>query len=150
MNFNQQFDEHIKEQFNNYSPDVHPRIWENIISKTETRKPVGFWMSLFNNKNKLLFLGLLIAISTGGTWLYMNTGFTSLNKEIAAENNITPDKKQTDLAKNELPGNNNSFDKIGAVSTLNEEATNNTSIKNIDPSLSAPGGTKISIYPPAI
>lgn len=31
---NQQFDEHI-EQFSNYSPDVHPRIWENIIAERE-------------------------------------------------------------------------------------------------------------------
>jgi hypothetical protein len=150
MNYNQQFDEHIKEQFNNYSPDVHPRIWENIIAKTDTRKPVGFWMSFFNNKNKLLFLGLLIAIGTAGTWLYMNTGFSSLNKEIAGESNTAPAKKQTELAKNNLPrNNNNSLDQTGAVSVLNEEAANNTFI-NIDPSVSVPGGTKASIYTPAI
>jgi len=150
MNFNQQFDEHIKEQFNNYSPDVHPRIWENIISKTETRKPVGFWMSLFNNKNKLLFLGLLIAISTGGTWLYINIDFTSPAKQLAGESNTVQDKKQTDFSENKLPGNNNSSDQTrGAVSILDGEATNNPPI-NIDPSVSMPGGTKVSIYTPEI
>ena len=35
MNNNRQFDEHIKAQFDNYAPDVHPRIWENIIAQKD-------------------------------------------------------------------------------------------------------------------
>ena len=37
MNTNRQFDEHIKEQFSNYTPDVHPRIWKNIAAKEEKK-----------------------------------------------------------------------------------------------------------------
>ena len=69
MNSNRQFDEHIKEQFSNFSPDVHPRIWENIISQKDKRRPAGFWISLFSGRNKLLMLGLIIALSSGGAWI---------------------------------------------------------------------------------
>ncbi len=37
MNNNQRFDDHIKDQFNDYSPDVHPRIWENIVKEKDKR-----------------------------------------------------------------------------------------------------------------
>ena len=39
MNSNRQFDEHIKDQFSNYTPDVHPRIWEKIIAKKNKKRP---------------------------------------------------------------------------------------------------------------
>lgn len=147
---NQQFDEHIKEQFSNYAPDVHPRIWENIIAERQRRKPVGFWFTLFSNKNRLMLLGLLIAISTGATWLYMNDGFTGTNTKTASEKNNATDKNKQDLHKNQLPGNNNAADQAGTASVLNTNntvAANNTSINN-DLSLSAPGGIKTSIYSP--
>jgi len=70
MSTNRQFDEHIKEQFSSYTPDVHPRIWEKIIAEKGKKRPVGFWVSMFNNRNKLLVLGLIIALSSGGAWLY--------------------------------------------------------------------------------
>ena len=151
MSNNQQFDEYIKEQFDNYTPDVHPRIWENIVAKAEKRKPVGFWFNLFNNRNKLLLLGLLIAVSTGGTWLYMNNGFTFSNTKIADEKNNLKDNKQSGLSKNELSGNANTESQTGVTSILNKDnatATNNTSI-NSDLSLSTPGGTKARIYSPS-
>jgi hypothetical protein len=70
MNSNRHFDEHIKDQFGNYTPDVNPHIWEKIIAKKNKKRPVGFWVSMFGNRNKLLLLGLIIALSSGGTWLY--------------------------------------------------------------------------------
>lgn len=36
------FDEHIKDQFLEYSPQVHPRIWENIIQEREKKKTGWF------------------------------------------------------------------------------------------------------------
>ena len=72
MNDNRHFDEHIKEQFSNYSPDVPPRIWEKIIAEKDKKRPAGFWVSILNNRGKLLLLGLIIALSSGGTWLYYN------------------------------------------------------------------------------
>ncbi|MEP7256268.1 MAG: hypothetical protein ABI666_10875 [Ferruginibacter sp.] len=152
MSNSQQFDEHIKEQFNSYLPNVHPRIWENIAARTERRKPVGFWFSLFNNKNKLMLLGLLIAISTGGAWLYMNNGFTFSNTKITDQKNNIKDKNQSGLSKNELPGNTNAADQAGVTSIFKEDntaATNNTSL-NRGLSLSTPGGIKARIYSPSL
>ncbi len=151
MSNSQQFDEHIKEQFSSYMPDVHPRIWENIAARTERRKPVGFWFSLFNNKNKLLLLGLLIAISTGATWLYMHNGSLSANTKITDEKNNVQDKNQTDLNKSDLPGSNNGAGQSGITSLSNKDnttPTNNTIVNN-NPALSTPGETKTSIFSPA-
>jgi hypothetical protein len=72
MSDNRHFDEYIKGQFSNYSPDVHPRIWKNIVAESSKKKPAGFWVSMLNNRNKLLLLGLVIALSSGGAWLYYN------------------------------------------------------------------------------
>ena len=77
MNSNRQFDEHLKEQFSNYAPDVHPRIWEKIIAEKDKKRPAGFWVSMFNNRNKLLLLGLIIALSSGGAWLYYSNNFAA-------------------------------------------------------------------------
>jgi len=63
------FEEHIKDQFSNYNPEVHPRIWENIIAERKNRKPKGFWLPLLNGRNILLLTSLLLAVGTG-TWLF--------------------------------------------------------------------------------
>jgi hypothetical protein len=109
---NQQFDDHIKEQFSNYSPDVNPRIWENIIAERERRRPVGFWVSFFSNRNRLMLIGLLIAISTGGTLLYMNDGFDLLNtrkgSEALAKTGSETSSGKNSPVKTSLPDNNNS------------------------------------------
>jgi hypothetical protein len=80
------FDEHIKDQFLEYSPQVHPRLWENIIKEREKRRPVGFWINFFNSKNILLLSGLLLAVSAGTYFILhtnsKNTPFT--NTTIAA------------------------------------------------------------------
>ena len=135
MNSNQQFDEHIKEQFNNYSPDVHPRIWENIIATKEKRKPVGFWVSIFNRSNRLLFIGLLITISSGGALFYFSKYTNTDNTQTDVENNknnITNQEAATILIEK-----NNSTD------------ANNTAL-NADQALSLPGAAKVSIYSPSI
>ena len=75
MNSNRQFDEYIKEQFSNYTPDVHPGIWEKLIAEKDKKRPAGFWFSMFNNRNKLLLLGLIIALSSGGAWFYYSNNF---------------------------------------------------------------------------
>jgi hypothetical protein len=87
MNSNRHFDEHIKDQFGNYAPDVNPRIWEKIIAKKDKKRPVGFWVSMFGNRNKLLLLGLIIALSSGGTWLYYNK--TNTAKEVLVKETDT-------------------------------------------------------------
>ncbi len=92
MNSNRQFDDHIKEQFNNYAPNVPPHIWENIIAQKDKKRPAGFWISLFSNRNKLLLLGLIIALSSGGAWIYFNDSFQKNNTNTATENkNLHPE-----------------------------------------------------------
>ena len=86
MNSNRQFDDHLKEQFSNFSPDVHPRIWENIIAEKDKKRPAGFWVSMFSNRNKLLFAGLIIALSSGGAWIYFNDNFSSPETLAKTEN----------------------------------------------------------------
>lgn len=71
MNYNQRFDEHIKDQFLDYTPQVHPRIWENIARERERRKPVGFWFSLLNTRN-ILILGALLLTAGGGAYILFN------------------------------------------------------------------------------
>jgi len=101
MNSNRQFDEHIKEQFSNFSPDVHPRIWENIISQKDKRRPAGFWISLFSGRNKLLMLGLIIALSSGGAWIYFNKTGTENNSQATSENKIKETDKGTNSTTND-------------------------------------------------
>ena len=92
MNSNRQFDEHLKEQFNSYSPDVHPRIWENIIAKKDKKRPPGFWVSMLNGRTKLLVLGLIIALSSGGAWILFNKNIFSTNSNTTAENKLPVNK----------------------------------------------------------
>lgn len=97
MNMNQHFDNHIKTQFEDYTPQVHPRIWENIMKEREKKRPAGFWWQLFNRRNILLLAGLFAA-TTGGTYLLVNK-----NENIAAQKNnstIAATTNKTDAATN--------------------------------------------------
>ena len=96
MNNSRQFDEHINEQFNNYSPDVPMHIWEKIMAEKDKKRPAGFWMSFFNSRNNLLILGLIITISSGGTWFYFNK-----NKPL---NPIRSNSENTNIDKKWMPG----------------------------------------------
>ncbi len=142
MNNNQQFDEHIKGQFNNYSPDVHPRIWENIIAKNEKRKPVGFWFTLYNNRSKLMMLGILITISTGGAWFYFNNKSISSDKQPGTGN----ENNNPYIHNNNLPGTENSLDQNSNAALSKEE---NTVKADTGPSLLTPAKTNIGVYSPS-
>ncbi len=94
MTSNRQFDEHIKDQFSNYTPDVHPGMWERIIAEKDKKRPAGFWVSMFNSRNKLLLLGLIIALSSGGAWLYYG-------KDVSSRE-VTRDEKDGKKLKNKI------------------------------------------------
>lgn len=147
---NQQFDEHIREQFSNYSPGVHPRIWENIIAEREKRKPVGFWSSLFNNKGRLMLVGLLLAISTGATWVFLNNGFTGTKTKSVTGKDDVISKTEPGVNKNELPSNN-IIEQANTASVINTDnitsASDNTSANN-NSLLSNTGKVKANIYSP--
>ncbi len=65
MSNNKLFDDNIKDQFSDYTPSVHPRIWENIVAERKKRRPAGFWFTFFNGRNILLLTALLIAGASG-------------------------------------------------------------------------------------
>ena len=87
MNYNQRFDEHIKDNFLDYTPQVHPRIWENIVKEREKKRPVGFWYSLFNQRTVLLLAGLLLAAGGGAYFLLKDSAPATGTTETAAVNN---------------------------------------------------------------
>jgi hypothetical protein len=95
MNNNQLFDDHIKEQFSNYSPDVLPHIWDAIVAKKKDRRP-GFLFSLLNRKNLLILLGILLA-GGSGAWLLNNAVSSSADEKTLAG---------TTIDKNQNPNNN--------------------------------------------
>jgi hypothetical protein len=146
MNNNRQFDEHINEQFKNYSPDVHPRIWEKIIAEKDKKRPAGFWVSMFNGRNKLLLLGLIIALSSGGAWVYLNKNLTKNNLPAAVENKNPDIDNTSGIIKNIQPA-----DQQTNSSDLNTDqiiiADNNKA--NTNQALLSTGGLKAQIYPPS-
>jgi hypothetical protein len=146
MTNNRQFDEHIKEQFSNYTPDVHPRVWENIIAEKDKKRPVGFWVSMFSNRNKLLILGLIIALSSGGAWLYYTKDFPvkDLLSTTDTKNHTNKnDKKPNYIAS--VPVTNeqtNTQSETGTPKAIEENTTNANQV------LSTAGNMKSSITSP--
>ncbi len=72
-------DDYFKGSFGNYSPEVPPHIWENIVSGRKKRKPVIFW---FNKKNGLIAAAILMVLTSAGLLFKKQE-----NKIIAHENN---------------------------------------------------------------
>ncbi len=138
MNSNRHFDEYIKEQFGNYSPDVHPRIWEKIVAGKDKKRPAGFWVSMLSNRNKLLIIGLIITLCSGGVWIYYTQNITPATVVTAVENKniITP--------KTGLPVND-----LNAEQQVSSEIINNDkkNIAAVDPFIT-PGTLKASIISP--
>ncbi|MGB4846178.1 MAG: hypothetical protein WBP16_17045 [Ferruginibacter sp.] len=126
---NGRFDEHIKEQFSNYSPEVHPRIWENIMAEREKRKPAGFWFTLINSRNRLLLAGLLIALCSTGTWLYLKK-FSNNSNGLAIVEDTKPqtDKNNENYIENTqpIPGGTQEGN-VNTESVLNNTSANNNS-----------------------
>lgn len=145
MNSNRQFDEHIKGQFNNYAPDVHSRIWENIIAEKDKKRPPGFWISMLNGRTKLLILGLIIALSSGGAWIFFNKNITPNNKKNAAENRSTGNKTGRSEVQPSLAQQTNPPNEVNelSITPVNDLTTSNTA-------LLSNGGIKARIYSPSL
>ncbi len=146
MNMNRQFDEHIKEQFSNYNADVHPRIWEKIIAEKDKRRPAGFWVSMFNNRNKLLLLGLIIALSSGGAWIYYTQTQPPIHTEIAVDNKH-PQSNNITLSQNS-PGSAEQLN-TEVLNTGFTETDQNKNLTNSNPVIS-PGGIKSTSIAPGL
>ena len=117
MNNNRLFDEHIKEQFGDYAPDVPPHIWENIMAGRERRRPAGFGFTLLNGKNIALLIAVLLA-GGAGTWWILNKSSSS-----PTEKNIATQQTQQSTPNN--TGQNNSTNSSTPVDP--SVATNNNS-----------------------
>ena len=91
MSDRNKLDDHLKELFGNYSPDVPPHIWENIVAGRKRKKPIAFWL---NKKNILGLLALIIIVT--GTGLLITKKDDS--KIIAPENKISSSKPVTETA----------------------------------------------------
>ncbi len=157
MSNSQQFDKYVKEQFNDYAPDVHPRIWENIAAHNERRKPVGFWQSLHGNKNKLLLAALLLAISTGAGWWYFSKNASSNNiQQVSTEKNNKENKQETNPAKEQTTITPDDLSvKQTAETILNSGSSTtttpgNSDFKNTTAGRSTKGASNLVIYDPSI
>ena len=119
----QRFDEHIKDHFLDYTPQVHPRIWENIVAERKKRRPAGFWVNFFNRRNMLLLAALLLASASGAYLLLKNSaGRQSIN--IASTQNNIP-KATTAAAVNENNSNNSE-----SINIIDKESTPVSSVNN--------------------
>ena len=145
---NRNFDDHIKRQLGNYTPDVPSYIWENIIAEKDRKKPAGFWVSMFTNRNKLLLLGFIIALSSGGAWLYYNK-ITAEKEIIVAVDDVKKINGNTDI-KNKKPANEISSDNPNNSTLL----TSNPAIVNdlyvtSNTGLNTSANTRVNITSPA-
>ena len=75
------FDDFIRGQFNNYTPDVPERIWKNIVAGRNT-KPKGFWMNWLNAGNVFMISLILITAIMG--YYFISSPQNKIN--IAAQN----------------------------------------------------------------
>ncbi len=139
MSNNGLFDDNIKNQFSDYTPSVHPRIWENIVAERKKRRPAGFWFTFFNGRNILLLTALLIAGGSGAYLLLKNavpkqedniaitahqktvTGTPTANTDNEKIKNSTPFVNNNDDQNNISPVNNNADDEI--INSKNNIAT---------------------------
>jgi hypothetical protein len=151
MNNNQQFDDHIKEQLGNATPDVPSHIWDAIVAKRK-RKPVGLLFYLFNARNVLIIAGVLLA-GACGAWLIGNDIFgTSKKNEIIAKN--SSNKNNGGINDNTATPGNNTIDTTNSNDNTNisTPANSNTAVTaaaadNIYRKESVAGKLKIEVVP---
>lgn len=89
MRENLPFDDFVKKQFNDYSPDVPAHIWENIIAKRKS-KPKGFWINMLSG-GKLLLLTTILLVGGGAAYLLISSNNNSANKNIATGKSLSSD-----------------------------------------------------------
>jgi hypothetical protein len=143
------FDDNIKEQFGNYSPEVHPRIWENIIKEREKRRPVGFWFNFFNGRNILMLTAIIAAFSTGAWFLlHKSSSKKNITGEIAAQQNKTTvltSAGEKNITQQQLPNTVASQPAIlPGNSTINNSGNNGIA----DKTTAATGSFKIKTFAP--
>jgi hypothetical protein len=153
MNNNGLFDEHIKGQLKDYAPDVHPRIWENIIAKKEKKRPAGFWFTFFNSRN-ILLLGALLLVAGGSAYFLVKKSTAKNETAIAetTENKLTDNTVTAAVEKNNTATekiNTNDTQSISATLTTNNSVVNiadNAPAKIAAPVITAVSKSKIKVH----
>ena len=85
MRENLPFDDFVKKQFSDYSPDVPGHIWENIIAQRRS-KPKGFWVSMLSG-SKILIVPLVLLVGGGASYLLLSSENKNAPANIVAEKN---------------------------------------------------------------
>ncbi len=151
MNNNGLFDEHIKGQFKGYAPDVHPRIWENIINKKEKKRPAGFWFTFFNSRN-ILLLGALLLVAGGSAYFLVkksiekNENTITLNNEKKLDNSgVTASVEKNNTAVENINDTQNTSATLNTKNPVADIA-DNAPVKIAAPVITAVSKSKIKVH----
>ena len=122
----QDFDDIVKKEFSDYTPNVPEHIWDNIAALRKKKRRPALWFLL--NRNNLIILALLLT-GTGAAWWFStqstDNNITSTNQSTTGSN-IQPTDNST------ANKNNSAADKkidANNIATLQE---NNLAIPNND------------------
>ena len=133
MSLKNNFDQFVREAIENYSPEVSPHIWENIVAERKKRKPAGFWFSMLTGKKEML-LGAILLISIGAFTIHHFLNIDS-NKNINdnslhALNTPLSEVHQTNNPSERTGNSSKPINNKGLQATETSALKNETSIGN--------------------
>jgi len=132
MRDNIPFDDFVKTQLSDYSPNVPEHIWKNIAAAKRGSKPKGFWISIFNRNNLLVLLAAILLIGGGASYfLFSSVNDNSSPKNIAGESYL--DKKTNHISQKVTASSqeNNKGDETTSPDDQSEEVKINVANNNI-------------------
>ena len=131
------FDDFIKQQLSDYSPEVPSNIWQNIEAENNKRRPIAFWWDLLNNKAAIITAIILLAAFIALYTRKITTG----KQEIAATKPIDQSIKKIISSAEKTPADSTGQVTINNKNTVatNKQGISATSINSGDSnSLGAP------------
>jgi hypothetical protein len=123
---NRLFDEHIKEKFSDYAPDVPAYIWNRIAADRNRRKPVGFWTNLFSNKKLLVLIAVMIASGAGAWYFIQSTNNKEKTPVTIAQKNNTVSATTNSVDQTSVTTNNTSANDVTITSSSPNVSKGNT------------------------
>ncbi len=72
MSESRKFDNFIKNEFSEYTPNISADIWDKIVAERERRKPKGFWIRFVNSGAAFVLAGI-VGVGAIGASYYYNT-----------------------------------------------------------------------------
>ena len=96
------FDDFIKQQLSDYSPEVPPNIWQNIEAENNKRRPAAFWWNLLNNRAAIITaIILLTAFIATFAWKF------TIRKELAITKPVDQPTKNIISSTDKIPADSN-------------------------------------------